>query len=186
MCLKSCDKIISCCILENQRMQNTRFFGWHMTLQRKTHPGAGQQQLNPDDQRSIGLDIMRRREAANLPRTDLANKIGISERTLFRWEMEGTTMRNRDRFLEALSSMVYAPGGNQPRCSSRARNCVGQPPPIWRQNYKNVPALWITTLGWLKTSKTVYAKTGWSITFHPGSRPHDAILYGYRRRYLLA
>lgn len=92
-------------------MQNTRFFGWHMTLQRKTHPGAGQQQLHPDDQRSIGLDIMRRREAANLPRTDLANKIGISERTLFRWEMEGTTMRNRDRFLEALSSMVYAPGG---------------------------------------------------------------------------
>ncbi len=82
-----------------------------MTLQRKTHPRAGQNQLNPGDQRSIGLDIMRRREAANLPRTDLANKIGISERTLFRWEMEGTTMKNRDRFVEALSSIVYTPGG---------------------------------------------------------------------------
>lgn len=82
-----------------------------MTLRRKTHPRAGQEQLNPSDELSIGLDIMRRREAANLPRTDLAHKIGISERTLFRWEMEGTTMKNRDRTVEALSSMTYTPGG---------------------------------------------------------------------------
>ena len=82
-----------------------------MTLKREMHPGAGEQQLNPNDQRSIGLDIMRRREAANLPRTDLANKIGISERTLFRWEMEGTTMKNRARFIAALSSTAYTPGG---------------------------------------------------------------------------
>lgn len=82
-----------------------------MTLRRKTHPRAGQEQLNPSDELSIGLDIMRRREAANLPRTDLAHRIGISERTLFRWEMEGTTMKNRDRTVEALSSMTYTPGG---------------------------------------------------------------------------
>ncbi len=80
-------------------------------MRRKLHPREGQDQLNPDDELSIGLDIMRHREAANLPRTDLAHKIGISERTLFRWEMEGTTMKNRDRTVEALTSMVYTPGG---------------------------------------------------------------------------
>lgn len=80
-------------------------------MRRKSHPREGQEQLNPNDELSIGLDIMRRREAANLPRTDLANKIGISERTLFRWEMEGTTMKNRDRTVEALSTMIYTPGG---------------------------------------------------------------------------
>lgn len=80
-------------------------------MRRKSHPRDGQEQLDPTDELSIGLDIMRRREAANLPRTDLANKIGISERTLFRWEMEGTTMKNRDRTVDALSSMIYTPGG---------------------------------------------------------------------------
>lgn len=80
-------------------------------MRRTTHPREGHEQLNPNDELSIGLDIMRRREAVSLPRTDLANKIGISERTLFRWEMEGTTMKNRDRTVDALSSMLYTPGG---------------------------------------------------------------------------
>ena len=85
--------------------------GMAQYMRRKTHPLEGQDHLNPNDELSIGLDIMRRREASNLPRTDLAQKIGISERTLFRWEMEGTTMKNRERTLEALASMVYTPGG---------------------------------------------------------------------------
>lgn len=89
-------------------------------MRRKSHPRDGQEQLDPTDELSIGLDIMRRREAANLPRTDLANKIGISERTLFRWEMEGTTMKNRDRTVDALSSMVYTPGG-RPTSSTMTR-----------------------------------------------------------------
>lgn len=80
-------------------------------MRRKIHPREGQECLNPHDELSIGLDIMRRREATNLPRNDLAQKIGISERTLFRWEMEGTTMKNRERTIEALASMVYTPGG---------------------------------------------------------------------------
>lgn len=80
-------------------------------MRRKMHPREGQAQFNPDDELSIGLDIMRRREAANLPRTDLAHKLGISERTLFRWEMEGTVMKNRDRTVDALASMIYTPGG---------------------------------------------------------------------------
>lgn len=80
-------------------------------MRRKAHPREGQEHLNPNDELSVGLDIMRRREASNLPRADLAQKIGISERTLFRWEMEGTTMKNRERSIEALASMVYTPGG---------------------------------------------------------------------------
>lgn len=80
-------------------------------MRRKIHPREGQEQLNPNDELSVGLDIMRRREAAHLPRTELAQKIGISERTLFRWEMEGTTMKNRERAIEALAAMVYTPGG---------------------------------------------------------------------------
>src|SRR5699024_1531659 len=87
------------------------FLDGKYNMRRKSHPREGQEQLNPNDELSIGLDIMRRREAANLPRTDLATKIGISERTLFRWEMEGTTMKNRDRTVDALSSMIYTPGG---------------------------------------------------------------------------
>lgn len=80
-------------------------------MRRKVHPRDGQEHLNPNDELSIGLDIMRRREATNLPRTDLAQQIGISERTLFRWEMEGTTMKNRERTIEALAAMAYTPGG---------------------------------------------------------------------------
>lgn len=81
------------------------------SMRRKMHPREDQDHLNPNDELSVGLDIMRRREASNLPRTDLAQKIGISERTLFRWEMEGTTMKNRERTIEALASMIYTPGG---------------------------------------------------------------------------
>jgi len=92
-------------------MHESRLLDGKYNMRRKSHPREGQEQLNPNDELSIGLDIMRRREAANLPRTDLANKIGISERTLFRWEMEGTTMKNRDRTVDALSSMIYTPGG---------------------------------------------------------------------------
>lgn len=92
-------------------MHESHFLDGKYNMRRKSHPREGQEQLNPNDELSIGLDIMRRREAANLPRTDLATKIGISERTLFRWEMEGTTMKNRDRTVDALSSMIYTPGG---------------------------------------------------------------------------
>lgn len=53
-------------------------------MRRKMHPREGQAQFNPDDELSMGLGIMRRREAANLPRTDLAHQLGVSERTLFR------------------------------------------------------------------------------------------------------
>src|SRR5690625_3959267 len=80
-------------------------------MRRKTHPREGQEHLNPNDELSIGLDIMRRREASNLTRTELAQKIGISERTLFRWEMEGTTMKNRVRTIEALAANTYTPDG---------------------------------------------------------------------------
>ena len=61
-------------------------------MRRKIHPREGQEQLDPKDELSVGLDIMRRREAAHLPRTELAQKICISGRTLFRWEMVGATM----------------------------------------------------------------------------------------------
>jgi DNA-binding XRE family transcriptional regulator len=59
----------------------------------------------------VGYDILTRREATGLPRTPVADKIGISERTLFRWEMEGTHMANRERVISALNSMHYTPSG---------------------------------------------------------------------------
>lgn len=75
------------------------------------HPREGQSGLNPADPLSVGYDILKRREESNLPRTPIADKVGISERTLFRWEMEGTTMQNRERVLEALNYMHLSPSG---------------------------------------------------------------------------
>lgn len=75
------------------------------------HPREGTRGLNPADPLSVGYDILKRREATGLPRTPVANRIGISERTLFRWEMEGTHMTNRERVLEALNTMHYTPSG---------------------------------------------------------------------------
>lgn len=75
------------------------------------HPKEGQTNLNPADPLSVGYDLLYRRERAGLPRTPVADKVGISERTLFRWEMEGTTMANRERVISALNSMHYTPAG---------------------------------------------------------------------------
>lgn len=75
------------------------------------HPKEGQSGLNPADVLSVGYDILKRREATGLPRLPVAEKVGISERTLFRWEMEGTHMANRERVIDALSTMHYTPSG---------------------------------------------------------------------------
>lgn len=75
------------------------------------HPYEGQKHLNPSDPLSVGYDLLVRREATGLSRTPVAEKAGISERTLFRWEMEGTTMANHERIVNTLNSVHYTPSG---------------------------------------------------------------------------
>lgn len=78
--------------------------------------GAGtRSHYNPNDPRSIGREVRRRREGVHMPRAQLAAALSVDQRTLARWELEGTTEENLERVIKTLDRMRPMMAGAFPR-----------------------------------------------------------------------